>query len=363
MRFVPVSSLIEGMYVGKSLYDKNNQLLLGKGSIIQKSYIDKIYRLGYQGIYVDDEISSDIEVKDIICDELRRNTINTIKDVFIKSADSAQGGFNQKIDETKMLIMNIVEQILENEDTIVNLIDLKVFDDYTFYHCVNVAVLSILLGTAINMNKEQLLNLGLGAILHDIGKMFVDSNILNKEGSLTKDEYDHIQKHSEYGYKYLKETFAVPSAAYIAVLQHHEKFDGTGYPHNKSKDDISIYGRIIGIADVYDALTSTRPYRKALLPSEAMEYIMANGGIMFDLNLTKKFVQKVAPFPVGTWVQLSNSYQGIVVENYEEACLRPKIKIVRDEKNNKIAPKYFNLKDQKELRNVTITSVHEEKTG
>lgn len=363
MRFVPVSGLVEGMYVGKSLYDKNNHLLLGKGSIIQRSYIDKISRLGYQGIYVDDEMSSDIEVKDIICDELRRSTISTIKGVFIKTADPTHKGFDQSMDKTKYLIMNIVEQILDNEDTIVNLIDLKMFDDYTFYHCVNVAVLSILLGTSINLNKDQLLNLGLGAILHDIGKMFVDSSILNKEGSLTKEEYNHIQMHSEYGYRYLKETFAIPSAAYIAVLQHHEKFDGTGYPHRKGKDDISIYGRIIGIADVYDALTSTRPYRKALLPSEAMEYIMANGGVMFDWNLTRKFVQKVAPFPVGTWVQLSNRYQGIVVENYEEACLRPKIKVILDEQNNKVEPHYWNLKDEKDLRNVTITSVHEEITG
>ncbi|QUI22853.1 HD-GYP domain-containing protein [Vallitalea pronyensis] len=363
MRFVPVSSLAEGMYVGKSLYDKNNQLLLGKGSMIQKSYINKISALGYQGIYVDDEISSDIEVKDIICDELRRNTISTIKDVFIKTGNANPKGIDTGIDETKYLIMNIVDQILENEDTIVNLIDLKMFDDYTFYHCVNVAVLSILLGTSLHLNKNQLLDLGLGAILHDIGKMFVDTNVLNKEGSLTKEEYKHIQMHSEYGYRYLKETFAIPSAAYIAVLQHHEKFDGTGYPHRKGKDDISLYGRIIGITDVYDALTSTRPYRKALLPSEAMEYIMANGGVMFDLNLTRKFVQKVAPFPVGTWVQLSNCYQGIVVENYEEACLRPKIKVLLDEKNNKVDPHYWNLKDERNLRNVTITSVHEEKTG
>lgn len=357
MRFVQINGLIEGMCLGKSLYDKNDKLLLSKGSIIQKSYIDRIYNMGYQGIYVEDKISEEIEVQDIIKEDLRRKTINTVKNVFIQANSDNNDKCSGKVNQTKLLVGDIVEQIIDNKDTIVNLIDLKMFDDYTFYHCVNVAVLSIVLGASIGMNKEELFNLGLGAILHDIGKIFIDSSILNKEGKLTEEEYNIIQKHAEYGYDYLKETFEIPSAAYVAVLQHHEKFDGTGYPTQKGKNDISLYGRIIGIADVYDALTSNRPYRKALLPSEAMEYIMANGGLMFDINLTKKFVQKVAPFPVGTSVKLSNDYKGIVVKNYEEACLRPKIKVVFDSNNMEIKPQYYNLKDDKKLRNITITSI------
>ncbi|GKX31070.1 HD family phosphohydrolase [Vallitalea longa] len=358
MRFVPVNGLMEGMYVGKSLYDKNSQLLLSKGSIIQKSYIDKIYEMGYQGLYVEDYISADIEVKDVISDELRRNTVRTVKNVFIETHDNKKTKKNSNnIDQTKCMITNIVDEILENKDTLVNLIDLKMFDDYTFYHCVNVAVLSIVLGTSVGLNKNNLYNLGLGAILHDIGKMFIDSSILNKKGKLTDEEYKFIQKHSEYGYNYLKETYEIPLSSYIGVLQHHERYDGTGYPLNRCKEDISLFGRIICIADVYDALTSTRPYREALLPSEAIEYIMANGGVMFDINLTKKFVKKVAPFPIGTCVELSNRYKGIVVENYEEACLRPKIKIIVDDNSKKVDTFYYNLKDDKNLRNVTITSI------
>lgn len=362
MRFVPVNGLIEGMFLGKSLYDQNYNLLLSKGTVLQKVYIEKIAALGYPGIYIDDEVSKDIEIKDIISDELRMRTISTIKDIFITADPSSKKNvqlLNPKIDETKQLITNIVEEILDNKDAIVNLIDLKICDDYTFYHSVNVAVLSILLGTSIGLNKEQLYCLGLGAILHDIGKIFVDNNVLNKQGKLSDEEYKHIQNHSNYGYKYLKETYQIPSSSYIGVLQHHEKFDGTGYPTNKSKERISLFGRIIGITDVYDALTSNRPYRKALLPSEAMEYIMANGGTMFDINLTKVFVNKVAPFPKGICVKLSNGYIGIVMENYPEACLRPLIKVVYDSDGNQVQGQYLNLKDEKSLRNVTITSVGE----
>lgn len=362
MRFVPISGLMEGMTVGKSLYDINRNLLISKGSVLHESYKKRIEELGYQGIYIDDELSKDIEVKDVIRDELRMKAIQAVKDVFIKDDMTSVTGkqnFENKIDVTKKIVNDIVEDILENRDTMVNLIDLKFFDDYTFFHSVNVAVLSVLVGAEYGLSREQLSNLGLAAILHDIGKIFVDKDILNKPSSLTKSEYEHIKQHSQFGYNYLKETYDIPAQAYVAVLQHHEKYDGTGYPDGKKQEEISLLGRIIGIADVYDALTSNRPYRKPLIPSEAMEYIMANGGIMFDINLTKVFARKVAPFPVGTYVKLSNGYLGIVMANYEDACMRPKVKVVMDEKGQKVAPRLYDLKFDKHLRKVTITGLNQ----
>lgn len=362
MRFIPVQSLMEGMVIAKSLYDINQQLLLREGTVVQKGYIDRMAQLGYQGIYIDDEISKDIEVKDVIRDELRMKAIQSVKDAFIYTDLSTAKGHKQakqKIDVTKMLITNIVEEILENKDTMVNLIDLKFFDDYTFFHSVNVAVLSILIGAELGLSREQLYNLGLASILHDIGKVFIDKDILNKPDALTESEYAIIQKHSEYGYTYLKNTFEIPAAAYVAVLQHHEHYNGLGYPNQKSKEDISLLGRIICIADVYDALTSNRPYRKGLLPSEAMEYIMANGGIMFDVKLTKIFARKVAPYPVGTYVRLSTGDLGIVVKNNSEACMRPQVKIFVDKYGNKVKPNIIDLKEDRLLRNVTITGIND----
>ena len=361
MRFVPVSGLMEGMVVGKSLYDINRQLLLGKGRVIQKSYIERIEKLGYQGIYVDDDISKDIEVKDIISDELRMKAVQVVKDIFINTSFNSYEDkkiLSGKIQQTKELVANIIEEIIENNDSMVNLIDLKFFDDYTFFHSVNVTVLSVLVGVEMGLDREELYNLGLGALLHDIGKMFIDKEILNKPGKLTVDEYEQIKDHPKFGYNYLKETYEIPVSSYVAVLQHHEKFDGTGYPNNRDKDMIGVYGRIIGVTDVYDALISKRPYREALLPSEAMEYIMANGGIMFDVSITKIFARKVAPFPVGTYVKLSNGFIGIVVENYEEVCMRPKVKIILDSEGKKIMPRYIDLKEDRKARSITITGIN-----
>ncbi len=352
MRYVPVSSLLEGMVTGKNLYDKNHKLLLRKGAQIHKRYINRIVELGYQGMYIDDDVSKDIELRDIISEDLRFMTVKSIKDMMLIDTNDKHRSY--KINKTKQLINQIVEEILDNQDAIINLIDLKFYDDYTFFHSVNVAVLSIVIGTAIDLNKQELIQLGIGAVLHDIGKMFVDKEILNKKGKLTDEELKHLQRHSEFGYQYLKETYELPMRSCIAVLQHHERYDGNGYPNQLAKDEISLFARIITIADVYDALISKRPYRKALLPSEAMEYIMANGGLMFDVDLVKVFVRKVAPYPIGTLVKLSNGYSGIVKENNDEACLRPMIKIIKDPKNKPIKPRVYDLKKDKRLRSVTI---------
>lgn len=364
MRYIPITAMDVGMIIGKSLYDQNGKLLLSQGSKIHQGYIDRINKLGYQGVYIDDELSNDIEVKDVINDEIRMKMVQTVKDVCIHAnldngdSKSERQYIQAKMESTKLLIANIVEQLLENKDAIVNLIDLKFFDDYTFFHSVNVAVLSVVVGVGMGLDKESLYNLGLGAVLHDIGKIFIDVDILNKQGKLTTDEYEIIKKHSEYGYKFLKESYEIPTASYVAVLHHHEKFNGGGYPTGISKEKISLLGRIICVADVYDALTSNRSYRKALLPSEAMEYIMANGGLMFDVNVAKVFAKKVAPFPVGTYVQLSNGYTGIVSENFEDACMRPTVKLIKDPEGKKMMPRNINLREDRSLRSVTVTGVN-----
>ncbi|TCT15540.1 HD-GYP domain-containing protein (c-di-GMP phosphodiesterase class II) [Natranaerovirga pectinivora] len=357
MRYVPIDNVTEGMVIGKSLFDLQQQLLLREGSEIKRAYIHKIQSLGIQGLYIQDEVSKEIEIKDVISDTLRHKAVNAIKNVCIFSEQDLKKNSKTSFKDMKNIVKNIVEDIISNKDTIINLIDLKNYDDYTYYHSVNVAVISIVMGISYGLNKDRLIELGLGAVLHDIGKMFIDKQILNKKGVLTEYEFEELKKHPEIGYKYLKETFDIPIASYVGVLQHHERYDGKGYPNQKSGKEISLYGRIIAIADVYDALISNRPYRGALVPSEAMEYIMGNGNALFDTNLIRLFVTKVAPYPIGLTVKLSNGLTGIVVENYEDACMRPKIKIIKDEKNNAIEPYSISLRSETQYRNVTIQEI------
>lgn len=361
MRYVPISCIRDGMIVAKSMYNTNNKLLLRAGYPVRGPYIDRIQQLGYQGIYVEDDLSEGIEIKDIVSDELRSRTAYAVKDLFT-SLERNTGIHSRKVevnmDQTKMLIDDIVYDIMNNRDAIVNMVDIKIFDEYTFFHSVNVAILSMVVASELGLTQEKLYNLGLAAVLHDIGKVYVDKNILNKNGKLTDEEYRAIKMHSEYGYRHLKSTYEIPTSAYIGVLQHHERFDGTGYPLSKRKEEISLFGRIICIADVYDAITSNRPYRTAMLPSEAMEYIMANAGTMFDDRLVRIFVNKIAAYPVGTGVRLSSGELAIVTYNNKGAPLRPVVKVYSDLEGNPVEDAYeLDLSDMDRTKSLTITEI------
>jgi HD-GYP domain-containing protein (c-di-GMP phosphodiesterase class II) len=213
------------------------------------------------------------------------------------------------------------------------------------------------IGVEMNLPTKKLHELGLAAVLHDIGKIHIEKGILLKQGKLTDDEYEQVKQHSELGYKHLKNTYEIPMASYVGVLQHHERYDGTGYPFQKAKDEISLYGRIICIADVYDAITSNRPYRKAMLPSEAMEYIMANSGSMFDSEIVEIFIKKIAAYPVGMSVKLSNNMEALVVNNNVGAPLRPIVKVHIENNQNEDYFKILDLSDMTKYKNITIVDI------
>jgi HD-GYP domain-containing protein (c-di-GMP phosphodiesterase class II) len=202
-------------------------------------------------------------------------------------------------------------------------------------------------------NKDQLCDLGFAAILHDIGKVFVKKEILSKESALDDAEFEEMKHHPSLGYDYIKKVSKVSNASKIGILHHHEKFGGGGYPDNLMEEAISLYGRIIAIADVYDAMTSDRPYRKGIIPSEVIEYIMGCSNTLFDPDLVNLFIRKIAPYPIGTTVNLSNGLTGIVVENYESFSMRPKLRIFRNH-GIEIPPYEISLSDRAFL-NITIT--------
>lgn len=356
MRFIPIDFVHEGMMLSKPLYGDYGSLLLGHGSILINSYIKKIKELGYNGVYIDDEISKGIEVKNLISDNLKNQSVQTLKKMYINASQSQNSKFIDESAKIEEIVDRIVDEISGNELVMVNLIDLKIFDDYTYYHSVSVTTLAIVLGMAIPLSKNELYELGMAAILHDIGKLFVDKIILDKKEKLTDEEFAEMKKHPYLGYRFLKDNVNIPTKSSVAILQHHEKFNGKGYPNGMSGNDIGLYGRILSVVDVYDALTSDRCYRKALLPSEAMEYLMGNGGIMFDSEIVKLFYMKIAPYPIGTLVKLSNGDFGIVRENFENHGLRPMIELI-DIDTKKSKNILLDLHQGSDLMNITITEI------
>jgi len=342
MRYVAIEYLREGMTLGKTLYGEMGEVLLREGAIILKNYINKISSLGYFGLYIQDALSEDIDIKDVINEDLKMRTIQGVKNMMNINRDNDKE-IQKSFIELEDLVENIVKDISANKDLIINMIDLKVSNNYTFYHSVNVTVISLVIGLAMELSTKDMYNLGIASLLHDIGKIFTPNSILDKPGPLTFEEYNIIRKHPEDGYNYVKDKLFTHTKTYLAILQHHERFDGTGYPRQISGKDICLFARIISVADVYDALTSNRPYKKRILASEAMEYIMGGGGTFFDIEVVREFSKIIAPYPVGTCVSLSNNLVGLVVENFSDCCLRPRIKVIKNG-DNFIEPYLINLK-------------------
>lgn len=333
MRYVALPCLREGMFLAKSIYTANNELLLAKGQKLISKYIYKLQAWGFPGVYIDDDLSKDIEIVNVIKDELRYKTINTVKNVFIYSKTGDQENFEKSFDESKKQVSSMVNEILDNSKLMLNMVDLKIVNDYTYYHSVNVAVVAIALGMAMGYNYHKLYWLGLGALMHDVGKVFVPEKILNKNSSLTDEEFLEIRKHPKTGYDYLKKNCIMPETTFLSVLQHHERFNGSGYPYGLSGDEITIDSRIIAVSDVYDAMISDRPYRKGLPHSEVIDYIVGQSAMLFDPDIVRVFYKKIAPYPVGSVVCLSNGERGIVLENFESDQKRPKIRIIDDSKH------------------------------
>ena len=351
MRYVPVGAIRENMVLAKNIYSEKGQLLLNKGCKILNNYLDSIISMGFPGVYIQDTLWEDIEIESIIRNELRSKTVEGVKDFFISVEKN-----KRHYKEFKKRIEITLEKILNDDDLMINMKDLKTFDEYTYKHSVNVTVISMIIGTSLKLSYKEMFNLGRAALLHDIGKMFVSKEILNKPGKLDASEMEIMKNHSQFGYKYLKKRYGFSTLTYNGVLDHHEKYDGTGYPNNKKGKEISLLGRIINVADVYDALTAERSYKRGLLPSEAMEYIMGGSGSHFDPEIVEIFIKKIAPYPLGTCIKLSNGYEGIVVENYEESCLRPSVKVhkIHDEL---VKPFIVNLKNDKNYLSSVIIEV------
>lgn len=342
------------MILGKSIYDKSGIKLLNHGNTVTAEYLDRILSLGYSGLYIDDELSNDFTIDSIVIDHMRHEAIRSLKNIFVASPSSDPSEYQDEINFLSASLIRIVDEIIATQDIIVNMIDLKIYDDYTYFHSVNVAVLALIVGNALKFHKVLLVQLGMSAMLHDIGKKFTPIEILSKPGKLNTIEFDIIKEHPSNGYHFIKKNFLnISATTYIGILHHHERYDGSGYPAGIEGNDITIFGRILAVCDVYDALVSDRPYHKAYLPSDALEFIQGGSGTMFDPNIVLAFSRKVASYPLGTAVTLSNGQVGIVVENYEEFNMRPKIKIIK----NNVVSHYLNLKSDYDARNITIVGL------
>ncbi len=268
-------------------------------------------------------------------EELRSEALNLVISIMTDMKD----GKTLIISEINNIVEKMVGSILRNKHALIGLSKMQQKNKYIFEHAVNSCTLMVAFANSYGFDSDKQQELGVGAMLHDIGMMNIPSQILNKPGKLASYEETELQKHVEYGYNMLKETFDIPDSALQMTYHHHEKYNGLGYPLGLKKEEISLVGRMISIIDVYDAATSDRGYKKAISPSAALVEILECSNKDFDGNLVHNFIQSVGIYPFGTLVKLKNKLVGLVIDVKSSELLHPKIRIVfNPEKGGLIAP-------------------------
>ena len=239
----------------------------------------------------------------------------------------ARAGRMTSEQEMKDVVSGLVDSCMRNDDALISLTKLLSHDEYTFGHSVNVTIFTLALAKALGLEHSQLQELGESTLVHDVGKMLIPTELLNKPGKLTPEEFEVVKQHADLGAKFLRENFPAHESLALVAQDHHERLDGSGYPFGKSGDEISQWGQIAMIADVYDALTSDRCYKAGVPPAQAVALIYRLSE-EFNPLYVERFIECVGIYPIGSLVRLNNGDVGLVSRTHHDDLLRPDVSVI-----------------------------------
>ncbi|MFZ3170857.1 MAG: HD-GYP domain-containing protein [Carboxydocellales bacterium] len=323
----------EGMFLDAPVYSKGGQLAIARGTQVEERHITFLKREGIREIEISvkpvtDEFGHD-PAKDREGNEIYR-LLREEMNLAIKNAITNYSDVLDVHKEAHKTISNLYKEVTSKRHLLDCLFDIKSIDSFTYRHSINVMVISLLIGSAMGLSENDCFSLGMGALFHDIGKMKVPRDILYSESVLTDEEKHTMERHTVSGYEILIRIPDIHEDAALVALQHHERVNGSGYPHKVSKDEIHLYSSIVGIADTFEAMTSERNHRRNLMPTEIIEFMMGNSGVLFDEYVTKGILVGVSIYRIGSVVQLSNDECGVVVRANPNLPSRPVLKIIFD---------------------------------
>lgn len=333
------------MRIDQAIIDRTGRILIARKTVLDRFLIEALRKMGISAIYIregQEEPEEEIEIapetvevieKLKVADRAKVTLSTSVKKRVAEGIqylyhDTSSPDFsNAASNVTK----NLMQAITENDAVALNIDALKISDEYTFKHSVDVATIGMIIAKKSGMEEKNVYEVGVAGLLHDVGKSQIPNEILNKAGKLTEEEFAIMKRHTLFGYNILKEKKEISPAIVMGVLQHHEKLNGNGYPLQVKKEKIAVYARILAIADIYDALVTERPYKKAFSQQDALEMIMAMTEEL-DIEYLRNFIDSVILYPVDSVVTLSNGEKAKVVENSQQYPLRPKLVGLRDGK-------------------------------
>lgn len=309
IRAINIEKVEPGMFLGQTICDENGRKLVLKDKELTEFSIEKLKELGFNFIYVEDKIGEEFQNKDVFSDELKRKMSDDLKRLDITST----------IENAK----NIVETICNNYHNIFDTIDIRNNNDYLFKHSIMVAEFSIAIGMKLNLKQQELVNLTISALLHDIGKLCINKEMLDKIKINDKELMYQEKFHPFYAYSLLSKMPEISATTKSAILFHHKNENGTGFPENIKVPD-HIFYKILHVADAYDNLISSK---NGMNPSDALEYLYANSGTLFNVDVVNAFKSCIPIYPRGIEVKLSNGLDGVVIDNTNDKS-RPKVKVL-----------------------------------
>ena len=379
MRRVPIEQLRNGDRLGRNVYASIDALpLLCTGVRVSDSSRHLLERAGIHAVWIDDGLSAGIEPLEALAESTKQRAASAIREAFKEVTDALVSGDSMSTDiveEMHKVAELIVGDVSQNVRSALALNDLANADGYTLKHSLSVTALGLSIGLRV-MRKygwidvrghrrfdrvdERLELLGVGLLLHDIGKLAVPPEVLRKPGPLDDEEWKAMRAHPMLGVQILRRAEGISPLARAVVRSHHERWNGAGYPDGMAGTEIHQFARIAAVADVFDALTSDRCYRRAMPANVGYDFITARSGQDFDPEVVDIFRSSVAPYPPGTGVMLSDGSAGLVKEARQEAFKRPVVRVVMNPQGELIEPRDVDLSITPGL---TITSTNFEVPG
>lgn len=334
MRLISIKTLTEGMTIGRTIWNEAGHPLLQENVKVTDRIIERLIDLNVQYVYIQDDLSKNIESLDTVPLEVRKRAVTEITHTFKAIQIAKKGEASYFIDQQSKALYSIIDDLLDNilsnEDVLTIIGDVFLYDNYIYQHSFQVSTYAIAIAKEMNYSVEEIRQIALGALLHDVGKMLVPQDILLKPGRLTEDEFSEIRKHTTSGFDVLRNVHSISLLIAHCAFQHHERLDGSGYPRGLIDFEIHPYAKIIAVADVFDAVTSNRVYKMKMLPSQAIAILEGGKGTLYDAKVVEAFSHIIAHYPNGTTVVLSNGSRGIISKQNKHNPTRPWVRIFEE---------------------------------
>jgi HD-GYP domain-containing protein (c-di-GMP phosphodiesterase class II) len=355
LRQVRLTDVRPGMTLARNIFNRKGHILLASGVTLTQAYLHTLRRLKVKNLCIRDSSYDDINMPEYLPLEIQQRALSVLN----TTMEKIQNKETFSIGAITSVASDIVEELILQPSVSIQLTGIATHDDYTLDHSLNCAIYAVLLARSCDFTVPQIKDITCGALLHDVGKLKVDKEIINKPGRLTEEEFTIIKQHPQSGFNLLvKNRWELSCLVAHMAWQHHEKVDGTGYPRGLRGEEILTYSRLLTITDVYEAITGCRSYRKSMKLEEAYHTIHSGLGTAFDEQFGEIFLSNMAFYFPGMEVILNTGEKAIVVSLLESTPRKPIIRLISyPDGTPYIPPKDINLAENPHLSIVSTSSI------